>query len=150
MKTLFLLPLLFSSPAWAVGDFSGHWLATSGKISSNIGLKGTCSKVEIIIEQTPDNLHTEKYSAKCSLFDSDWGPIDQTIRNGKVFEGDEEVGTITEDTFKTMAPDGNVSYAYNMKLIRNADGSFSMDSYYGTGNGFGAIVIEATLQKVKP
>jgi hypothetical protein len=144
----FLLTLLSSSPAWAVADFSGRWIAASGKVSGVV--KGSCSKVEIEIEQKEGVLLTKIYDAACGLYGSSWGPVEQTIRDGKVFEGEEEVGTISEDTLLTTSRDGNVSYAYNLRLRPNPDGSLSLDTYYGVQNGAGAIVIEASLKKAQP
>jgi hypothetical protein len=113
-------------------------------------VKGSCTKVGLAIEQKDGALLTKLYDAECGLYGSSWGPIEQTLRDGKVFEGEDEVGTISEDTLLTTSRDGNTSYAYNLKLLPNPDGSFSLATYYGVQNGAGAIVIESTLKKVQP
>lgn len=147
MKYL-LLSLLFSSATLAadVANFSGHWIAPSGKVNSNVGLKGECSKIELVIEQNANVIRTKLYKADCGNYSSSWGPVNQFIRDGKVYEGEgedeEEVGTITHDTLITVARSGSVSYAYNLKLHPQADGTQTLQTYYGTRNAFGSIAIE--------
>ncbi|MGE3260300.1 MAG: hypothetical protein AB7K68_00830 [Bacteriovoracia bacterium] len=154
MKTLFLLAALVSTPAFAVGNFSGHWLTTTGKINSTVGIKGDCSKIEIVIEQKEGLLLTKQYRANCGTYDSNWGPVAQTIRDGKVFEGEgedeEQVGTITDTTLITVSRSGGVSYAYNLKLHPQPDGSVLLQSYYGVKNAVGAIAIEGLMLQASP
>jgi hypothetical protein len=151
---IILLSILLTTPAFATGDFSGHWLATTGKLSSTVGLKADCTKIEIVVEQRADALVTKQYRADCGTYGPHWGPVTQTIKNGKVFEGEDEdeteVGTITDDTLITVSNSGGVAYAYNMKLHPKADGSVTLQSYYGVKNAVGTIVIEGDLQRVKP
>jgi hypothetical protein len=132
----------------AVGNFSGHWVANSGKLSSTIGLSADCTKVEIVIEQTETQLLTKLYNAECALFGSKWGPVPQEIRDGKVYEQGELVGTITEDTLMTLSTSGTYQYAYNLRLKKTADGKETLDSYYGAKGAVGAMVTEATHQRV--
>jgi hypothetical protein len=146
LAALLSLPALASAP---VADFSGHWAATEGKVSSPIpGLSGDCTRLELVIEQDAARIETKKYSAACALFSSDWGPVAQTIRDGKVYEGDKQVGTIDATTMITVAQDGNVAYAYNLRLGADAEGAY-LDTYYGTKNAVGSVVIEARLRKTR-
>ncbi len=151
MKKILALILLFvlsgtgqAQQAKAIANFSGHWIATDGKVSSNIGLNSNCSRVEILIQQSETEILTQVYNAECNLFGSKWGPIRQQIRDGKVYEQDEEVGTISTDTMITISASGTSKYAYNLKLVQNADGTKSLKSYYGTQGAIGAIATEAT------
>lgn len=147
MKTI-LAALALVLPALSfAADFTGHWLANDGKVSSNVGISGKCTKVEIVIEQTPDALVTKSYVAKCNLFDTDWGPIRQDVKNGKVYEGKEEVGTFDGTTLKTISKDGQYNYAYNLRIGQAADGTPTLQTYYGAQGGVGAMVVEATLKK---
>lgn len=130
-----------------IANFSGHWIASEGKVSSNIGLNSKCSKVEILIEQTETEIITNLYNAECDMFGSKWGPIHQEIRGGKIFENDLEVGTITEDTLRTTAPSGAYQYAYNLRLLNSPEGKKILQSYYGTRGAVGAMAIEALHQK---
>jgi hypothetical protein len=136
--------LFLSSGASALANFTGHWIATNGKVSSTVGLSSKCSKVEIDIVQTEDAIQTKIYNATCDSFGSKWGPITQTIKNGKVYEQDEEVGKINEDTMITISTSGSYQYAYNLKLIKGADGKTQLMSYYGVKGAVGAMVTEAT------
>ena len=70
--------------------------------------------------------------------------------NGEVFAEGAKIGTISEDTLMTLLPGGTVTYAFNLKLIKNANGSTSLQTYYGAQNGVGGIATEGTLQKVAP
>lgn len=135
---------------FAVANFSGHWLANSGKLSSTIGLSSDCSKVEIIINQSETQIVTQMYNSECKMFNAKWGPITQTIKDGKIYEDGTEVGTITEDTLITISNSGTYKHAYNLKLKTNAAGHTTLDSYYGSKGAIGAIVTEATHEKVNP
>lgn len=155
MKSILALILLLvlssisqGQQAKTVANFSGHWIATDGKVSSNVGLNSACTQVEILIQQTETEILTEVYNAECKLFGSKWGPIHQQIRDGKVYEQDEEVGMISSDTLITTSTSGTSKYAYNLKLIQNSDGIKSLKSYYGTQAAIGAIAIEATHQLI--
>lgn len=134
----------------AVGDFSGHWTADKGTVSSNLGLRSDCTKVELDIAQTADKLTVRKYKSDCNLFGSSWGPDEMTLKDGKVYEDGDEVGTITGDTLMTIAPSGTVAYAFNLKLVKGADGQPVLESYYGVKNATGAIATEANLTKAAP
>ena len=147
-KLLFITAfVLFRSIAWGVADFSGHWVGP-GKISSNVGLSANCSRIEIILHQSADKITIDKYQSTCDLFGSTWGPIEMPVQGGDVYEDGEKVGTISDDTLLTLQPDGDVSYAFNLKIKTAADGTTVLDTYYGTGNAIGAIATEGTLQKV--
>ena len=141
--------LLFSTQAFAIANFSGHWIANSGQLSSNVGLSAKCTKVEVEIVQTEQVIETKIYDATCGLFGSKWGPIKQDIKDGKIFEAGIEVGTIDDDTLITVSTSGTYQYAYNLKLIKAADGSTQLMSYYGTRGSLGAMVTEATHSQVK-
>jgi hypothetical protein len=141
--------LLLLTPAIAFGsDLTGHWIASVGKVSSNVGLNSNCTKVEIEIEQRPGTLTVKRYHSDCGLYGSTWGPDVMTVKpDGKVFEGEDEVGTFSGNTLMTISHDGGVDYAFNLKLIQAADGSETLESYYGVHNGTGAIVTEADLKR---
>lgn len=154
MKTisgiLFLGFTSFSVSAFAVANFTGHWVSNSGKVSSNVGLGANCTKIEIIIEQTETEIVTKKYHSTCGFFGSDWGPNTMQIQNGKVFENGDEVGYVNDTTLISITPDVNVLYAFNLKLTQTADGKPAVQSYYGVKNGVGAIATEGILEKVEP
>jgi hypothetical protein len=123
-----VMALAGPSEAFAVADFSGTWVASSGTVSSTIGISSTCTKITIQVVQTATEIRTDVYNAECTSFGSKWGPITQYIRAGKVFERDsngdeEEVGTISEDTLITVSNSGTMQYAYNLKLVPQPDGS---------------------------
>jgi hypothetical protein len=145
LSALVFLP----SPAKAaVADFSGHWVADKGTVSSNVGLHSECSAVTIDIEQTSTKLTVKQYKSECALFGSTWGPSEMTLKDGKVFEDGEEVGTISGDTLITISPSGTAAYAFNLKLIKGDDGQSVLESYYGVKNGVGAIATEANHRRV--
>ena len=151
-KYLFLILLSNIAPTFTFAEtksyanFTGHWIATDGKVSSNVGLNSNCKKVEIIIEQNENEILTKLYNAECSLYGSKWGLIKQTIRDGKIFEGEDEVGTITDDTLITVSTSGGYQYAYNLKFITLTNGQKILKSYYGTKSFIGAIATEANHQ----
>lgn len=156
MHKLILVPaltFLLSTPAFAVANFSGHWIATTGKVNSTVGIKGDCSKIELDIEQNQTVVRTKIYKADCGTYSSHWGPVDQFIKDGKVYEGEgedeEQVGTISEDTLITVSREGSVAYAYNLKLQKKPDGSFALQTYYGVKNAVGAIAIEGIAERVR-
>lgn len=137
--------MLISSVSMGL-NFSGHWVANSGKVSSNIGLNSPCSKVEILIQHTDDQIRTEYYKSDCQMFGAKWGPVVQNIKDGKVFENGVEVGTITEDTLMTTSTSGTYKYAYNLKLKVSDEGELILNSYYGTQGAIGAMATEAQHQ----
>ncbi|MEN0058461.1 MAG: hypothetical protein AAGB31_06475 [Bdellovibrio sp.] len=142
--------LLWAGQAQAVANFSGHWIANEGKLTSTVGMSADCTKVEIIIEQTETQIKTRLYDAKCSLFGSKWGPVVQEIRDGKVYEEGVEVGTITEDTMITVSNSGTYQYAYNLRLKTNAQGQIILESYYGTKGSLGSMVTQALHNRAAP
>jgi len=150
LRLSFLLAgfLLAGFKAQAVADFTGHWRATNGKVSSTIGITANCSRVEITIRQTATALLTEKYESDCGLYGSNWGPVKEDLHGSQVSEQGTVVGSISDTTLKTVSQDGGINYAYNLRLIAGPNGQPQMESYYGTQNGAGAIVIEATLEKI--
>jgi len=147
--TSFLLTFTNAASANAEGiaNFSGHWIASVGKVSSNVGLSSNCSRVEIIIEQSDTAILIKKYNAECAMFGSSWGPVSMEIKGTKVFENGEEVGHISADTLITISQEPSAAYAFNLKLISDASGKPIMESYYGVKNGVGAIATEANLAK---
>jgi len=140
--------LLVCTQASAHANFSGHWLATSGTVTSTVGISAKCSRVEIEIIQTEDVIHTRIYDSTCEPYSSKWGPITQTIKDGKVFERGVEVGKITDDTMITVSKSGQYQYAYNLKVVTGADGKTQLMSYYGVKGAIGAMVTEATLDRL--
>jgi hypothetical protein len=147
-RILFLLLLAQSLSVYAVGNFAGHWISESGKVTSNIGVNGNCSKIEIVITQDSSAVVTKSYHAECGTYSSDWGPVPEDIHGGKIFENGDEVGTIDETTLKTSAPDSGVIYNYNLSLMPSSQGSEKMHSLYGTQNFVGSITIEADMVRV--
>jgi hypothetical protein len=139
--------LLIFNTAWADGDFSGHWEAHDGKVSSNVGLKGDCSLIQIDLEQTADSLIIKKYHSVCTISGTTWGPIREDIKDGKVYENGELAGTFDGTTLKTTMPDGSVVYAVNLRLEKDpTTGAPVLRSYYGVQNIIGAIAEEAVLK----
>ncbi len=136
---------LLSSASYGY-NFSGHWVAQGGQVSSNIGLSSPCSKVEILIQHTDDQIRTEFYKSDCQMFGTKWGPVVQDIKDGKVFEKGVEVGTITDDTLITVSSSGTYKYAYNLKLKKSDQGELRLNSYYGTKGAIGAMATEAQHQ----
>lgn len=139
---------LVSTVAFARANFSGHWVAQSGSVSSNVGLSSKCSKVEIVIEQSETSLVTKKYESTCDLYGSTWGPVQEDFIGDQVLEQGTPVGKITDDTLITVAPDGTAEYAFNLRLKKDASGEVVLESYYGVRNSVGAIATEAILHRV--
>ncbi len=150
-KTSFLALALwlfsFSANADDIANFSGHWVASSGKVTSTIGLTDTCSRVEIVIEQTADQLITKSYKSDCNRYGSKWGPVTEILKNGKVYEDENEVGTIDSTTMTTKSADGATAYLYNLQLTKEASGTIALKSVYGAQSSVGTITTEATLTR---
>jgi len=136
-----VVTLCFSATGWAVGHFEGHWVSKTGKVTSNIGINGDCTKVEILITQDEHQLLTKSYRAECGTYSSDWGPVPEEIHGGQILEGGDQVGTIDDKALKTSTPDSGVLYNYNLEL----QGAGRMHSTYGTQNFVGSITIEADM-----
>ena len=147
-KKILLLTLgsMLSIPAFAVGHFAGHWESVSGKVSSNIGINSNCSKIEVVIVQDSRSLTTKSYNAVCGTYSADWGPVTEDLQGNKVLENGDVVGSITEDSLTTSAPDSGVLYNYNLKLTPGSQGL--MHVVYGVQNFAGTITIEGDLKKV--
>lgn len=143
--TLALAPTL----AGAV-NFSGVWTGTGTMTQASpfLGNKSSpCSLVEVALEHLPNKLTIQHYHAICGTTDSDWGPSSMEIRGEKTFENDTETGTLIGDTLKTIANDGGVEYAFNLRLKAVPDGQRPvLETYYGVRNMAGAIVIEGNLE----
>lgn len=133
--------------AHAIGDFSGHWVTDSGEVVSDLGLNSKCTGIEIVIEQTASEMITKQYTSTCALFGSSWGPMVQEIKDGKVFEQGEEVGTVDDTTLVSIAPSGTAVYIYNLKLVPSANGEMELESVYGVKNSLGTIRTEARLKR---
>jgi hypothetical protein len=145
---LLISVILFTSlSSLAVGDFSGHWVAEGGEVTSDVGLNSKCSRVEIVIEQTQSAVITQKYSSSCNLFSSEWGPMEQLFADGKIYEQGEEVGTIDDSSLTSIAPSGTAFYLYNMRLVPGASGEIELESEYGVKNAVGTILTTARLKR---
>ena len=144
VAALVLFPLL-SFSAGPV-NFSGHWKG-AGLMSDTKGNKTPCSEVEIVIRQTPDSMKIELYNAQCGQLNSNWGPYVMGLKNGKVFEEDEQIGEIQGNIMKTLSG-SSVQYAFNLRLNEASKTPPTLDSYYGVRNALGAIVIEGNLKPV--
>ena len=151
----FLLSFAFADTASTV-DFTGHWSATSGTMTMVDPYTGTktspCSLVDITLKQDTSRITIQRYHAICGLLDSDWGPHDLDIKDGKIFEDDEETGTLEGNILKTLQYDSGVAYAFNllMKATSGTDSTPILESYYGVKNLVGTIVIEGNLNLVQP
>ncbi len=137
------------SQAHAV-DFSGHWTG-SGTMTQKDPFTGAhtspCSLVDIQLEHLTDSLTIRHYHAICGQIDSDWGPSKMEIRGTKVYEGDEETGTLEGDTLLTDESGSGTDYAFNLRLKTPEAGKTPvLESYYGVRNAVGVIVIEGNLQ----
>jgi hypothetical protein len=139
---LFPLLSLGASPV----NFSGHWKGP-GIMSDTKGNKTPCSEIEIVIRQTPDSMKIELYNAQCGQLNSNWGPYLMSLKNGKVFEDDEQIGEIQGNIMKTLSG-SSVQYAFNLRLNESPKTTPTLDSYYGVRNALGAIVIEGNLKPV--
>ena len=146
-KFIFTAILALGINAFAIGDFSGHWISEGGEVVSDLGLNSKCSRIEIVIEQTDIEIVTKQYTSTCDLFGSSWGPMVQQIENGKVFEHGEEVGTVDDTTLVSVAPSETVFYLYNLQLVPAADGSMELESVYGVKNYLGTIRTMAHLKR---
>lgn len=144
---LFAVAIVFSPNLFAIGDFSGHWVAEHGEVVSQIGLNSQCSRVEIIIEQTPTAVITKKYTSTCDLYGSSWGPVEQTVMDGKVYEHGEHVGTVDETSLISLAPSGTVAYHYNLHLVSGPNGEIELESEYGAQNFLGTLMTVARLKR---
>jgi hypothetical protein len=144
---LFILLLSLTFKSWAVANFEGRWIATEGEVVSTLGLNSKCSRIEIIIKQTTNEIITEKYESTCELYGSTWGPVLQTIKDGKVYEHDELVGTIDEESLLTTAPSGTVFYIYNLSLISDSSGQIQLKAEYGVRNYLGTLLTTARLSR---
>lgn len=149
------LSLFFTTLTYAAepANFSGHW-SGSGTLTMKNPFTGSetspCSKIEITIEQLPTQLTVQRYNAQCEKLGSDWGPHVMEIRDEKIFEDDEETGTLIGNLLKTLQYSGGVAYAFNM-LLKDANETQAtpvLESYYGVKNMVGTIVIEGNLTPV--
>jgi hypothetical protein len=91
-------------------------------------------------------LTTKSYNAVCGTYSADWGPVTEDLQGSKVLENGDVVGSITEDSLTTSAPDSGVVYNYNLKLTSGSQGL--MHVVYGVQNFAGTITIEGDLKKV--
>lgn len=146
------LSVFFFSAAFAAEpvNFSGHW-SGPGTLTMKNPFTGTetspCSKIEITIEQLPTQLTIQRYNAQCEKMGSDWGPNIMEIRDDKIFEDDEETGTLIGNILKTLQYSGSVAYAFNLLLkdVSETEPAPVLESYYGVKNMMGTIVIEGNL-----
>ena len=125
-----------------LADFSGTWVGL-GSVTSTFGVKGKCSSLEIEIQQTPNELRVNRYHAACDLLDTDWGPSSQQIRDGKLYESGEEVGSIYGTSAVSSAADSGVLYILNLKKVSDTE----LNVTYGTQNFVGTITIEGPLHR---
>lgn len=140
--------LTLSSQAFAYANFSGQWISTEGKVSSNVGINSKCKKIEINIQQNDDQIVIERYSSNCNIYGSDWGPNYFQIKNGKVYEDEVEIGYINDTELVTKAQQGSIAYQFNLKVNQVVNNQVtSISSYYGVQNFTGTIATEAIMRK---
>jgi hypothetical protein len=142
-----------SRAAAAVAEFSGNWRGL-GQVTIADPFTGKktypCSEISLDIDQKVTELKVVRYEAKCQMAGSSWGPYTFELRGDKVFEDGEETGTFVDDTFKTLQARGSVQYAFNLRLKDASKSTPSspdkiVETYYGTRNLMGTIVIEGNL-----
>ncbi len=124
---LFFGVLTISISSFAVVDFNGHWKSSTGMMTTSKDQKTPCTNIEIVMKQEEGEI---------------------------VFNVDhEEIGTLKGDTLITSEAIGGAVYAFNLKSkIENENENENenpvLQSYYGTKNLLGAIVIEGNLELV--
>jgi hypothetical protein len=148
MKTLIFALIAFAAfPASAEPDLTGHWVATSGTYTDIQGKKNPCAGVEIDIKQTPDAIEIVRYNANCGLASSDWGPDPLKVRNGIVFNLDDDViGTYKEGVLVTNERIKSITYRFDLTLTQNESGE-SLTSFYGVKNVLGSLLIDSVLTR---
>ncbi len=132
-------------------DFSGQWEGEGTMTQVGLGVpKKTvpCKSVQMIIEHIPKLMTMQRYKANCGTIQPDWGPNRMEIRGTKIFEDDEETGSLEGNLLKTLTSDGGVQYAFNLRLNpAQPKKPETLDSYYGVRNRVGTIVIEGSLKR---
>lgn len=112
MKYLFLL--LFSFPAFAgfTGKFSG-----SGRAVFHSGKHYECSEVFLELETTPQafKLHQGGYS--CGFLKASFDAFEFSIKNGKLFHGDMEMGEVSEKKLEYHYYDPEDGSTYYLTLM---------------------------------
>jgi hypothetical protein len=127
-------------------DFTGHWKGT-GKTTSTFGVNMPCTSIDIEIVQSATEFVIKRYSGKCGINDSDWGPSTMQIQGGDVMQDGAKVGSVDGLSLQSAATESGVVYIFNMTKVLKPDGTFSVQSKYGTQNSIGNISIDGLLEK---
>ncbi|MEI8346397.1 MAG: hypothetical protein WCG27_02950 [Pseudomonadota bacterium] len=149
-KGIFIFIFLFFLFTFQIfaADLSGTWQGP-GEVTFSFGKKMPCSKITIRINHGPHQLMVSSYQARCGLLQPDWGPRPFDLADGKVYEDGEQIGTFDGHLFKTLATATGVQYAFNFKVNDDQNGNpETLQTYYGTRNLSGAVVVEGVLKRV--
>lgn len=105
---LFLLLFQFN------GQFSG-----TGKASFSSGRTYECKEIFLNLKTSVQEFRLIDGGYKCGdLLHASFDPFRMTIKEGRLFDGNDELGTITEDELKYEIFDPEDGSTYRLKLSR--------------------------------
>ena len=107
------------------------------------GNKRTCSEIFLALEQKEKEFRLFQGGYNCEDLKAQYAPFTLAIREGKVWDGAEEVGTITEDTFILQYYDKEEDYSFRLRLKRNASGLEYLEEWMSEGTP--ALTISGAL-----
>jgi hypothetical protein len=145
MKITFFLILFISLSASAAG-FQGLFSAKEGKYQvelPNVSFSYTCSYVFLNVSRFNNTIRISTNFNCEDLEDQEFTALYLEVIQGKLYDKNIEVGSISEDELFLQVPDGRGFEIYSLKWESSGLRYFHQSSLYG--NDFGSL--ETILKK---
>ena len=143
MKKLFTLLLFLSFQVHAsfTGSFSG-----SGTAVFASGRTYQCSEIFLRLETTPELFRLRGGGYNCGgLLNASFDPFKMSIRNGKLWNLDEELGSINDREIKYQIYDPADGSTYFLTLTKTQQGEILYHEQWHDGEKI-ALTIKGTLK----
>jgi len=104
----------------AFASFSGHWVG-GGHAQDGTGWAADCEKISYTFVHTPKTLEVIGGEVKCGGYEATFDAATLRIEDEKLFYGDLEVGTITNDLLHVVFEDDIIYLSYRFKIIKDPE-----------------------------
>lgn len=142
MKYLFIL--LFSLPAFA--DFTGSFQGTGRAVFAKTGKAYECSEIFLRLKEKTDSFTFNEGGYICGDLQASFDTFIFSVKEGKLFIKDKEVGSITPGLFEYTFYDPEDNSTYHLVLFKLSETTLSYIETWHVGNTL-ALTVKGLLEK---
>ena len=146
--SLGLIACIMSLQPLAFASFSGHWEGV-GQAKDSAGWSSSCKKISYTFVHNTDTLNVTGGEVKCGEYETTFDDATLKIEKGKLFYGDLEVGTITNDLLHVVFQDDPIylSYSFSRKKDASDPGKYFIEYRQDESFGEGNLSVEGQLTR---